>query len=156
MGKAEFSSKKIPTNFTAKEAIDQKLPLEDEQIEVNCVSLGNPHCVILKNDLNIDEIKKYGPMIEHHLMFPNKINVQFAKVLTRKEVDILIWERGAGFTLASGSSSYTVDSSLYKKGLVDNKVKINMPGGTLTIKMDKEEPCENVGWSKTNYWRPFK
>ena len=98
--------------------------------------MGNPHCVILKEKLDINEIKKYGPKIEHYLMFPARINVQFAKVINRKEVEILIWERGAGFTLASGSSSCAVASVLKKKGLIENEVTIKMLGGQLEIEVD--------------------
>ena len=100
--------------------------------------MGNPHCVILKQELNIDEIKEYGRFIENHSMFPNRTNVQFAKVLSRSEAEILIWERGAGFTLASGSSSCAVASVLKKRNLVDDKVKIKMLGGELLIQMDDE------------------
>jgi diaminopimelate epimerase len=98
--------------------------------------VGNPHCVIIKDELNIDEIKKYGKFIENHSQFPNRINVQFAKVLSRNEAQILIWERGAGFTLASGSSSCAVACVLRKRNLIDNKVKITMLGGELIIEID--------------------
>ncbi|WP_304519776.1 hypothetical protein [Clostridium estertheticum] len=74
--------------------------------------------------------------MENHSQFPNKTNVQFAKVISRNEVEILIWERGAGFTLASGTSSCAVASVLRKKNLVDNKVKIKMLGGELLIEID--------------------
>ncbi|MCB2359746.1 diaminopimelate epimerase [Clostridium estertheticum] len=136
MGKAIFNSKEIPTNFISNEVIGEKLEADDKQYEINCVSIGNPHCVILKRELKIDEIKKYGKIIENHSQFPNKTNVQFAKVISRNEVEILIWERGAGFTLASGTSSCAVASVLRKKNLVDNKVKIKMIGGELLIEID--------------------
>ncbi|MBU3216411.1 diaminopimelate epimerase [Clostridium estertheticum] len=136
MGKAIFNSKEIPTNFISNEVIGEKLEAYDKQYEINCVSIGNPHCVILKRELKIDEIKKYGKIIENHSQFPNKTNVQFAKLISRNEVEILIWERGAGFTLASGTSSCAVASVLRKKNLVDNKVKIKMLGGELLIEID--------------------
>lgn len=138
MGKAIFESDKIPTNFKTKEAIGQKIQVLDKEYEVNCVSMGNPHCVVLKDELNVDEIKKYGKEIENHSMFPNRINVQFAKVISRNEVEVLIWERGAGFTLASGSSSCGVSSVLRKLNLIDSNVKIKMLGGELTIEIDEE------------------
>lgn len=138
MGKAVFEADKIPTNFKTKEVIGEKIQVLDKEFEINCVSMGNPHCVVLKDELNIDEIKKYGKEIENHEMFPNRINVQFAKVISRSEVEVLIWERGAGFTLASGSSSCGVSSVLRKKNLIDNKVKIKMLGGELTIEIDDE------------------
>jgi len=137
MGKAIFDSVSIPVQINKPECMDEILTLEDTTFSINCVSVGNPHCVILRNTLNIDEIKKYGPQIENNKLFPRRINVQFAKVLNEKEVEILIWERGAGFTLASGSSSCAVASVLHKKGLIQPTVKIKMLGGTLTIGIDK-------------------
>jgi diaminopimelate epimerase len=137
MGKAIFDSKLIPVDSNKHEFMDELLTLADSTFSINCVSVGNPHCVILRDKLDIDQIKKYGPQIENNKLFPNRINVQFAKVLNEKEVEILIWERGAGFTLASGSSSCAVASVLYKKGLIQSTVTIKMMGGALTINIDK-------------------
>jgi diaminopimelate epimerase len=138
MGKANFNSKEIPTNFIMEEVVGEKLQADDKEYEVNCVSMGNPHCVIIKDKLDIDEIKTYGKLIENHEMFPNRTNVQFAKVLSRNEAEILIWERGAGFTLASGSSSCAVASVLIKRNLVNNEIKIKMLGGEIIIEIDDE------------------
>jgi diaminopimelate epimerase len=137
MGKAIFESKNIPVNSDDNEFIGRKIKAGDKEYEVNCVSVGNPHCVVIKNELDEDEIKAYGPLLEKHTMFPNKINVQFAKVLSKKEAQILIWERGAGFTLASGSSSCAVACVLLKKGLIDKDVSIIMKGGTIKINIDE-------------------
>ena len=145
MGKAIFDTKEIPVNFTTEEVIGEKLKVDDKEYEINCVSVGNPHCVILKEELNIDEIKQYGKYIENHSCFPNKINVQFAKVISRKEAEILIWERGAGFTLASGTSSCAVASVLRKRNLIDNKVKIKMLGGELLIEIDDDYNIKMTG-----------
>ncbi|TWP23841.1 diaminopimelate epimerase [Apibacter muscae] len=138
MGQAIFASPLIPTLFESQEVQDQMIQIEDKIFKVNCVSLGNPHCVILKDHLEIDEIKKYGPLIENFSKFPNRINVQFAKIIDRENVEVLIWERGAGFTLASGSSSCAVASVLRKKGLIDHLVTIHMLGGSLTIDISEE------------------
>ena len=137
MGKAIFNSALIPTKFAKEEVRDEPVVIDDMEYIINCVSVGNPHCVILKENLDIDEIKKYGPKIENYHMFPNRINVQYAKVKSRSEVEVLIWERGAGFTLASGSSSCAVTSVLRRKGLVDDEVTIKMLGGNLKIEIDK-------------------
>lgn len=133
MGIPTFKTKEIPAIFPSEEIIAEKMGFGGNEYEINCVSMGNPHCTILKDSLDIAEIKKIGGIIENHSMFPNRINVQFAKIINRKEVEILIWERGAGFTLASGSSSCAVSSVLYKRGLIDNKVTIKMLGGEITI-----------------------
>ena len=138
MGKAIFNSHDIPVDSDIPEFIGQKIKVGDKEFEVNCVSVGNPHCVIIKQELNEDEIRKYGPLIENHLLFPNRINVQFAKVLSDREARILIWERGAGYTLASGSSSCAVSSVLVKRGLVKGDLTIHMQGGILKIQIDSD------------------
>ncbi|MDR3273369.1 MAG: diaminopimelate epimerase [Flavobacteriaceae bacterium] len=145
MGKAVFDSKLIPTRFEEAEVLDKIISIGDKEFKINCISIGNPHCVILKENLDIDEIKKYGSLIEHHPMFPNRINVQFAKVLSRNKAEILIWERGAGFTLASGTSSCAVASVLHKKGLIDNKVTIKMLGGELKIEIADDRQVRMTG-----------
>jgi diaminopimelate epimerase len=145
MGKAIFDSKLIPVINNNPECIDERLTIQDTTFSINCVSVGNPHCVIIRDTLDIDQIKKYGPQIENNKLFPNRINVQFAKVLNDKEVEILIWERGAGFTLASGSSSCAVASVLYKKGLIQSPVTIRMLGGALTINIDKSWNLQMTG-----------
>jgi diaminopimelate epimerase len=138
MGKAKFTSREIPVNSDLPEFIGQKIMAGDKEYEVNCVSVGNPHCVVIKDELDEKEIRKYGPLLENHPMFPNRINVQFAKVLSDHDAQILIWERGAGFTLASGSSSCAASSVLVKKGLIKRNLTMHMQGGTLKIEIDKD------------------
>lgn len=138
MGKAVFRSSQIPVICDEAECFDHPLNIIDEAYEINCVSVGNPHCIILRDKLVKAEIKKHGSDIENHPMFPNRINVQFAKVISRDEVEILIWERGAGYTLASGSSSCAVAAVMVKKGLTDRKLKVRMPGGILQLEIDED------------------
>ncbi len=138
MGKAIFVSREIPVNSDLPEFIGQKITAGDKEFEVNCVSVGNPHCVVIKEKLDEKEIRTYGPLLENHPMFPNRINVQFAKVLSDHDAQILIWERGAGFTLASGSSSCAASSVLVKKGLIKGDLTMHMQGGSLKIEIDKE------------------
>lgn len=145
MGKAIFSSEKIPVRCTKTECMDEILTLENKSYQVNCVSVGNPHCVIIKEELNEQEIKIFGPQIEVHPMFQNRINVQFAKVLSPGEAEILIWERGAGWTLASGSSSCAVAAILVKKGITERKLVIKMPGGKLNIEIDEDWEIKMTG-----------
>lgn len=137
MGKAIFNSHKVPVMCDESECFDHPLNIVDETYLINCVSVGNPHCVIVCPKLTKAEIIKHGSEIENHPMFPNRINVQFAKVLSRNEVEILIWERGAGYTLASGSSSCAVAAVMVKKGLTDHKLTVKMPGGSLQIEIDE-------------------
>jgi len=145
MGKAKFVSREIPVSSDLPEFIGQKIIAGDKEYEVNCVSVGNPHCVVIKDVLDEQEIRKYGPLLENHPMFPNRINVQFAKVLSDHNAQILIWERGAGFTLASGSSSCAASSVLVKKGLIKGDLTMHMLGGTLKIEIDKDYNIRMTG-----------
>ncbi|WP_028951006.1 diaminopimelate epimerase [Sulfurihydrogenibium subterraneum] len=145
MGKAIFEASKIPVNTDKKEFIGEKIKVGDREYEVNCVSVGNPHCVIIKQELDEEEIKKYGSLIENHPLFPNRINVQFVKPISENQAEILIWERGAGFTYASGSSSCAVASVLVKKGLAKNDITIKMIGGELKINVDKDWNIKMTG-----------
>jgi diaminopimelate epimerase len=137
MGKAIFSSPEIPVNCEKEECIDETLHLEYRDYLINCVSVGNPHCVILTDNLDEKEVKTFGPQIETNSFFPNRINVQFAKVLSPTEVEVMIWERGAGWTLASGSSACAVAAVIVKKGLTQRCLTVKMPGGDLKIETDE-------------------
>lgn len=138
MGKAIFNPRGIPVDSDLPEFIGQTITAGDRQFEVSCVSVGNPHCVIVTQDLDEQEVKTYGPLLENHKLFPNRINVQFAKVLSPNDARILIWERGAGYTLASGSSSCAASSVLVKRGLVKGNLTMHMQGGTLNIQVDND------------------
>ena len=139
MGKAVFDAEKIPVNVTKGEVLDRLLPplKPGDNLKINCVSVGNPHCVIFQNDIKQAEsmAREYGPLIETHPIFPNRTNIQFAVVDNRKEVSIRIWERGAGYTLASGSSSCAVAAVCVKLGKTDRDLTIHMPGGDLSLKV---------------------
>jgi diaminopimelate epimerase len=145
MGRAIFNSRDIPVNSDEHEFIGRKITAGDREYEVSCVSVGNPHCVIIKDELDSSEIKKYGPLLENHTLFPNRINVQFAKIISDNLVEILIWERGAGYTLASGSSSCAVASVLVKRGLTARHLMIKMQGGLLTIEVDNNWSLRMTG-----------
>lgn len=138
MGKMTFISAEIPVRGEEREVVDEKLQIEGVTFKVTCLSVGNPHCVIPMDEVTEQKAKELGPEVETHDMFPNRINVQFLKVIDRTNIEIRIWERGAGYTLASGSSSCAAAGAAHKLGLVDNKIKVKMPGGTLFV-----EICDN-------------
>jgi diaminopimelate epimerase len=145
MGKAIFSSPEIPVNCEKEECIDETLHLEYKDYQINCVSVGNPHCVILTDNLDEKEVKTFGPQIETNPLFPNRINVQFAKVVSPTEVEVMIWERGAGWTLASGSSACAVAAVIVKKGLTQRFLTVKMPGGDLKIETDEDWSMRMTG-----------
>jgi diaminopimelate epimerase len=134
MGRCTFLAPEIPMNGPAREVVRVPLQVAEQTLAVTAVSVGNPHCVIFTDRLDEAETRRLGPLIETHPAFPNRTNVQFARVTSRSAVDILIWERGAGWTLASGSSSSAVACAAVKNGLCDHgPVTVRMPGGTLDI-----------------------
>lgn len=145
MGAAIFEAAKVPVKSEQAECLDELLELEGASYRINCVSVGNPHCIVLKDELSEAEIKLFGSQIENHPKFPNRINVQFAKVHARNLVEILIWERGAGWTLASGSSSSAVAAVMVKKGLTDRKLTLRMPGGELKLEIDPDWQIHMTG-----------
>jgi diaminopimelate epimerase len=112
--------------------------VDGRRMEVTSVSIGNPHCVVIVPDLADIDVFTLGPRIETHPAFPKGTNVQFAQVVSRSEVRILIWERGAGYTLASGSSSCAVAAACHRRGLVDRRVIVSMPGGSLAIAIEDD------------------
>jgi diaminopimelate epimerase len=138
MGQATFRSREIPVAGADREVIQEELEIQGKRLRFTGVSVGNPHCVILTDHLDPFDVKRFGPAIECHPLFPQRINVQFAQVIARDRVKILIWERGAGYTLASGSSSCAVAAACRKNRLVNERVTIEMPGGELAIEVGKD------------------
>jgi len=133
MGNAIFKSSLVPVAGDEREVVQEKIEVGGETLKFTAVSVGNPHCVVFVDELSEDRIRKLGPLLETHELFPNRINVQFAKPVSREKVEILIWERGAGYTLASGSSSCAVASACVKNGFTGGNVTVSMPGGELDI-----------------------
>jgi len=134
MGRCTFVAPEIPMNGPEREAVKVPLQVGGETLLITAVSVGNPHCVIFTDRLDEALVRRLGPQVEHHPAFPNRINVQWARVASRSMVDILIWERGAGWTLASGSSSSAVACAAVKNGLCDHGlVTVRMPGGELSV-----------------------
>ncbi len=135
MGEATFDSKLIPVQGEEREVINEEVRIEGEILRFTAVSVGNPHCVVFVDELDEGYVRILGPLLETHELFPNRTNVQFARVISRDRVEILIWERGAGYTLASGSSSCAVAAACVKNGLTDKTVTVSMPGGELDIEI---------------------
>lgn len=135
MGRVSFDSSKIPVTGPIREVIKEPLRILDRDFIVCAATIGNPHCVIPLPDISENLARTYGPVIETHPQFPRKTNVQFLKVLDRTNIQIEIWERGAGYTLASGSSSSAAAAVAHKLGLVDENLTVHMPGGRIGIEI---------------------
>jgi diaminopimelate epimerase len=145
MGRITFDSDQIPVKGKKREVVNEELEINKVKYNVTCASIGNPHCVIFMNDISSEMAKKLGPFVENHNMFPNRINMQLVKVIDRGNIEIRIWERGAGYTLASGSSACAAAGAAYKLGLVDNEVNVKMPGGTLLINVGQNQEIYMTG-----------
>ena len=135
MGHVSFDSGKIPVTGAAREVIGEKIKIQDREFTFNAATIGNPHCVIVLPEISEALARRYGPDLEVHANFPRKTNVQFLRVIDRHNVQIEIWERGAGYTLASGSSSSASAAVAHKLGLVDRNVTVHMPGGKIGIEI---------------------
>ncbi len=135
MGKITFLSTEIPVTGDQRQVIDEELEVNGATYKVTCLSIGNPHCVIPTEDVSEAKARELGPHVENHEMFPNRINMQLLKVIDRANIEIRIWERGAGYTLASGSSSCAAAGAAHRLGLVDEKINVKMPGGELLIEI---------------------
>ena len=136
MGNFSFESKLIPTRITTELSLNHHLSVLDKKFVINCVTVGNPHCVVLVDKTSADLAKKYGPILEKHNLFQNRTNVQFVEILDRNNIKIEIWERGAGYTLASGSCSVAsvCIAHYYKK--VNKDVTVYMPGGSVQVSIE--------------------
>ncbi len=135
MGRVTFQSDQIPVAGAVRNVLNEKFTIQDREFTFCAAGIGNPHCVIVLTEISEHLARKYGPDIETHCNFPNRINVQFLKVLDRQNIQIEIWERGAGYTLASGSSSSASAAVAHKLGLVDAKLTVHMPGGEIRIEI---------------------
>jgi diaminopimelate epimerase len=139
MGRATFKPAALPCSLATDELIQQPIEAAGRALTFTGVSVGNPHCVVFKPaeaSWNREDLLLLGPALEHHALFPNRTNVQLAVPTGPRELFILIWERGAGETQASGSSSCAAASAAVRLGLVKSPVAVKMPGGTLNIQVD--------------------
>lgn len=138
MGKVSFDSQVIPVKGPHREVINEKIIINEKQYPFCAATIGNPHCVILCDEISSDEAKRIGPIIEKEPRFPNKTNVQFMKIIDRGNIGIEIWERGAGYTLASGSSSSAAAAVAFKLALCDSRIDVHMPGGVIEITVSED------------------
>lgn len=137
LGRVSFWSSDIPVRGAAREVIQEELIAGDRTFRFCAATIGNPHCIILLDEITPALAKQYGPLIENYALFPNRTNVQFMQVLDRDNIRIEIWERGAGYTLASGSSSSAAAAAAYRLELCDQAITVHMPGGRLEITLSQ-------------------
>lgn len=133
MGRISFDSATIPVAGLRRDVIDEALEIEGQTLRYCAATIGNPHCVVLRDHVSAAEAQQLGPLIEVDPRFPHRTNVQFMQIVDRATIRIEIWEHGAGYTLASGSSSCAAAAVAHRLGLCDASIAVHMPGGTITI-----------------------
>ncbi|RCJ39102.1 diaminopimelate epimerase [Nostoc minutum NIES-26] len=138
MGYVSFQSDKIPVAGHSREVLEESITIDNKTFTFCAATIGNPHCVVQISEVTPEIVKKYGSQLEVHPYFPNRTNVQFMKVLDRGNIQIQIWERGAGYTLASGSSSSAAAAVAHRLGLCDSSIVVHMPGGQIAIEISND------------------
>lgn len=150
MGKPQLEPEKIPVRYPQPAAVsgqdsaplhqivDCAVSVGGKEYQMTCVSMGNPHCVIFTDEVEGLDLEKIGPQFEHHSCFPNRVNTEFVKVLDRHTVQMRVWERGSGETLACGTGACAVTVACILNGLTDRKVKVKLTGGDLEIEWDAQ------------------
>lgn len=137
MGSPVLEAEKIPVVGLGDRVIDAPIRVDDMEYRITCVSMGNPHGVVFLEDVKNLEIEKIGPLFEHHKCFPNRINTEFVHVLDRQTVEMRVWERGSGETLACGTGACAVAAACVLNGLTDEEVTVKLLGGDLRIRWDQ-------------------
>jgi len=140
MGRAELRPEQIPVNLTGESVIKRKVTIGGEERDITCVSMGNPHAVVLCDKIDDLDLGKIGPLFENDPLFPDRVNVEFVKVMDKKHLKIRLWERGSGETRASGTAACAsaVAAVLNGKCDKDTDIKVRLPGGNLIIRYTDE------------------
>jgi diaminopimelate epimerase len=145
MGKVSFIASEIPLNGEPGEVLNRNFAIKGRTFRYCAANIGNPHCVVLCDEISPELAKEYGPYIETNSMFPNRTNVQFLKIIDKNHIQIEIWERGAGYTLASGSSSTASAAVAFKLGLCGNSITVKMQGGDLSLEFTNDFRATMIG-----------
>ena len=138
MGNPELVPANIPIVADGDRVIDEPINVNGTEYRMTGVSMGNPHAVVYVEDVKGLDIEKIGPAFENHERFPNRVNTEFVKVLDQKTVEMRVWERGSGETMACGTGACAVAVACILNGLTEDKVTVKLLGGDLQIEWDKE------------------
>lgn len=136
MGKPSFAGERVPVQGMAgTEVINAPMRFCDSIYNTTCLSVGTPNCVIMLEEISKKQAVELGPYVEQAGYFPNRMNMQLLQVLDRKNIRIEIYERGAGYTLASGTGACAAAAAAKRMGLADDQVTVHMPGGSLHVEI---------------------
>ena len=138
MGKASFISEEIPVTGEKREIINETFTFNEKEYKATCLTVGNPHCIIFADKVSKEAVKELGPYVENADEFPNRMNLQLCRLIDRGNLDIEIWERGSGYTKASGTGSCAAAAAAYRLGLVESRINVNQPGGMIQINIKED------------------
>lgn len=139
MGAPQLDPKLIPVAMDKERIVDMPVYIGDSKYNITCVSMGNPHCITFVDHTVKLPIEKIGPEFENDQLFPNRVNVEFVKIINRKEVKMRVWERGTGETLACGTGACAVTVACILNGLTEDEITVHLLGGDLRVKWDQDE-----------------
>jgi diaminopimelate epimerase len=145
MGHVRFDADLIPVRGETGEVIGRRMVVAGEELVYSAATIGNPHCVLPLPEVSPALARRLGPLVEADGRFPNRTNVQLMQILDRGNIRIEIWERGAGYTLASGSSSAAAAAVARRMGACDARIVVHMPGGQLRITVADDYAVEMSG-----------
>jgi diaminopimelate epimerase len=151
MGRLSFRSTDVPVSGPAREVVEETIDIAGTRQSVTAVSIGNPHCVIFVEEVSPALARTAGPAIETDAHFPQRVNVQFVQVLDRRTIQIEIWERGAGYTLASGTSSCAAAGAAIRTGRCHSPVEVRMAGGQAEVAIDDDWQARLTGTVEAVY-----
>lgn len=138
MGEPVLKGKLIPVNLAGR-VINRPIRIDGKMFRITCVSMGNPHCVVYVDDLKEFAIGVYGPILEKNHIFPKRTNVEFVRVLGPREIEMRVWERGTGETLACGSGACAAVVASVLNSLTDREVEVKLAGGSLHVAWPRED-----------------
>ena len=139
MGSPILTPAEIPVVAEGERAVDEPIVVDGTEYRMTCISMGNPHAIVYVDDVKNLPIEKIGPLFEKHERFPNRVNTEFVKVLDRNTVEMRVWERGSGETLACGTGACATAVACILNGLTEEKVTVKLLGGDLEIEWDREK-----------------
>ena len=138
MGKASFISREIPVTGEIREVINETFTFNDKDYKATCLTVGNPHCIIFTDKVTEEMVRELGPYVENADEFPERMNLQICHQIDTGNLDIEIWERGSGYTKASGTGSCAAAVAAYRLGLTESRVNVNQPGGMIQIDIQED------------------
>lgn len=138
MGSPVLEPEKIPVVSDSETVVNEPIYVEDAEYRMTCVSMGNPHAVVFAQGVKDLKLEKMGPLFEHHVRFPERVNTEFVEVIDRKNIFMRVWERGTGETLACGTGCCAAAVACVLNGLTEPAVTVKLLGGELLIEWNRD------------------